>query len=144
MLGVALLSYNLATGSYEIENWYEYLLQGGGGVCINSIILLVQLGVLRYELNKEQPYTKYHLMLFVYLLILEATRLVFTLLDVISSQNDDANLIISSIITTDALVQLIYWLVKRQSLPQFINPIDVEIDDLSYHTRLIQSRNERS
>ena len=83
-------------------------------------------------------------MLFVYLLILEATRLVFTLLDVISSQNDDANLIISSIITTDALVQLIYWLVKRQSLPQFINPIDVEIDDLSYHTRLIQSRNERS
>lgn len=67
--------------------------------------------------------------------------MVFTLLDVIREENDDANLIISSIITADALVQLVYWMAKRQSLPQFVNPVDVEIDDLSYHTRLIQSRN---
>ena len=61
-----------------------------------------------------------------------------------NNQNDMANLIISTIITLDSYIQLVYWLVKRQSLPEFVNPVDVEIDDLSYHTRLIQSRNERS
>lgn len=77
-------------------------------------------------------------------MVLESTRFIFTLLDVMNNQNDMANLIISTIITLDSYIQLVYWLVKRQSLPQFVNPIDVEIDDLSYHTRLIQSRNERS
>ena len=77
-------------------------------------------------------------------MVLESTRFIFTLLDVMNNQNDMANLIISTIITLDSYIQFVYWLVKRQSLPQFVNPIDVEIDDLSYHTRLIQSRNERS
>ena len=77
-------------------------------------------------------------------MVLESTRFIFTLLDVMNNQNDMANLIISTIITLDSYIQLVYWLVKRQSLPEFVNPIDVEIDDLSYHTRLIQSRNERS
>ena len=77
-------------------------------------------------------------------MVLESTRFIFTLLDVMNNQNDMANLIISTIITLDSYIQLVYWLVKRQSLPEFVNPVDVEIDDLSYHTRLIQSRNERS
>jgi hypothetical protein len=49
--------------------------------------------------------------------VLEVARFVFTLLDVLGDNNDFANLIISSLILTDALVQLIYWKIKRQSLP---------------------------
>ena len=47
LLSIALLVYNIVTDSYDAEQWYEYILQGGGGECINSGILLMELAVLR-------------------------------------------------------------------------------------------------
>ena len=46
-LSASLLGYNIATDSYSDKAWYEYVLQGGGGECIDSLILIIQLGVLR-------------------------------------------------------------------------------------------------
>ena len=46
-LSASLLAYNVVTDSYSETVWYEYVLQGGGGECIDSIILVIQLGVLR-------------------------------------------------------------------------------------------------
>jgi hypothetical protein len=47
VLSASLVGYNIATDSYSEKAWYEYVLQGGGGECIDSIILIIQLGVLR-------------------------------------------------------------------------------------------------
>lgn len=52
-----------------------------GGEGINSIILFVQLFVLRMELLKEQPYTRFHLAYFVYLCLFSAVRFVIYLIN---------------------------------------------------------------
>jgi hypothetical protein len=52
MLSFALITYNVVTQSYPEQAWYEYILQGGGGECIDSFIMLIQLKVLRLELKK--------------------------------------------------------------------------------------------
>lgn len=83
MLSISLISYNLATNSYSGAKWYKYILQGGGGECIGSLILLIQLGVLKMELNKEQPYTPFHIYYFIYLAIISMVRFAITLVGVL-------------------------------------------------------------
>lgn len=51
VLSIALLSYNIATKQYFDDN-SQYLFAGGGGETINSLVLLLQLFVLRQELIK--------------------------------------------------------------------------------------------
>lgn len=46
-LSIGLIVYNLAVREYNNKDAYEYVLEGGGGQCIDSVILLIQLGVLR-------------------------------------------------------------------------------------------------
>ena len=75
---------------------------------------------------------------------METVRFVFTLKDVINGDNDVVTLIICSLILLVIFAEGVYWKMKRTSLPKFVDPTDVEIDDLNYHTRAIQSRNERS
>ena len=72
---------------------------------------------------------------------MELIRFIFTLMDVLNNDNDVVTLVICSLIFLDVLIEGIYWKVLRNSLPEFIDPTDVEIDDLNYHTRMIQSRN---
>lgn len=86
--------------------------------------------MLRLELRKEQPYTKYHIYYFIYLTLMSIVRFAFTLKDVLNSENDLANLIIASCFVVDSGVQLAYWMIKKQSLPQFISLTRKEIDKL--------------
>lgn len=130
LLSLSLIGYNLATDSYEQRSWYEYVLQGGGGECVDSVILVIQLAVLRLELRKEQPYTAYHVAYFVYLAAISGVRLALTLVDVMRGENDTANLVIACLFVADSGLQLAYWLRKRQSLPQFEQP---QRPSLSYH-----------
>lgn len=51
------------------------------GEGIDSIILVIQLLVLRLELLKEQPYTPYHIGYFIYLVGFSVVRLVIFLLN---------------------------------------------------------------
>jgi hypothetical protein len=107
---------------------------------LDSIILIFQLGVLKYELNKEQPYTNYHLIYFFYLFGVSIARFAFTLKDVLNELNGIPNLTISVLLVIDSVGQLAYWISKKQSLPQFEHPTAIEIDDLrhhSHHTYLI-------
>ena len=92
-------------------------MQGGGGECIDSTVLLFELLVLKFEINKEQPYTRSHLVFFGYLLVMELVRFVFTLLDVINNQNDVVTLVICSLILLVVLAYGVYVKVKRNSLP---------------------------
>jgi hypothetical protein len=48
---MALLTYNIVSNFYS-NNGMEYLFAGGGGELINSLILVLQLFVLRSELQK--------------------------------------------------------------------------------------------
>jgi hypothetical protein len=97
------------------------VLQGGGGECIDSVILIIQLGVLRLELKKEQPYTKFHIWYFIYLMVMSFARFILTIIDTVHGLNDPANSIISSLIVVDSVSQFAYWIKNRQSLPDFIN-----------------------
>jgi hypothetical protein len=68
-----------------IYNQFEYtaldmaLVAVGEG--IDSIILFIQLFVLRLELLKEQPYTGFHITYFLYLCLFSAIRFIVFLLD---------------------------------------------------------------
>jgi hypothetical protein len=105
------------------------------GEGINSLILFIQLLVLRLELLKEQPYTRFHLAYFLYLLLFSAARLVIFLLNE-QEKFDSLNIALSSVLIADSIVQFTYWLVKKQSLPQFQVHTNAEID-FKHHSRLI-------
>jgi hypothetical protein len=122
--------------------WYEYVLQGGGGECIDSVILVIQLGVLRLELKKEQPYTRFHLWYFVYLMVMSLARFTLTLLDTLAGLNDLANLLISILLVADSAGQFAYWIKNRQSLPEFISHTHEEIDESRYQSQFLQKRAE--
>lgn len=49
------------------------------------------------------------------------------------------NISLSAILILDSSAQLIYWVVKKQSLPQFKIPTNAEIDELKHHSKLIQN-----
>lgn len=60
ILSIAVIVYNLIIGLFPSNEIYEYVLQGGGASVINSIVLILQLLVLKLELGREQNYTRYH------------------------------------------------------------------------------------
>lgn len=140
ILSLILLIYNLATDSYSRDEWYQYILQGGGGECINCVILLIQLAVLRLELNKEQPYTSQHIYYFLYLALISIARLVFTLLDFIEANDHTLNLTLASLLVADSTLQLIYWIAKRQSLPEFQTSQTAEKDFLKHESKILHHR----
>lgn len=92
------------------------------------MILIIQLGVLRLELKKEQPYTRYHIWYFVYLMIMSFARFILTVIDTINEANDLANAIISGLLVVDSVSQFAYWIKNKQSLPEFIHHTHEEID----------------
>ena len=58
---------------------------------------------------------------------METVRFVFTLKDVINGDNDVVTLIICSLILLVIFAEGVYWKMKRTSLPEFVDPTDVEI-----------------
>jgi hypothetical protein len=61
---------------------------------------------------------------------MSVVRFALTLKDVLTSENDLANLVIACAFVGDSGVQLAYWMVKKQSLPQFVALTRKEIDKL--------------
>lgn len=90
-------------------------------------MLLVQLAVLRLELNREQPYTSAHVFCFLYLAVLSLVRLGLTLAAFLATSRNIASLVLSALIALDSCAQLAYWAVKKQSLPQFQRPTSRDI-----------------
>lgn len=106
------------------------------GEGIVSIILFIQLLVLRLELLKEQPYTRFHIAYFLYLCLFSIARLIIYFFYQDNSTVIDKTL--SSVLILDSIVQFTYWMVKKQSLPQFQVHTNAEID-FKHHSRLIEN-----
>lgn len=116
VVNIGLLVETVVLNQFEYTSFDIVLVVLGEG--INSIILFIQLLVLRLELLKEQPYTIFHVAYFLYLCLFSAARLTIFLLNE-KDQFDAINITLSSILIADSLVQFTYWVVKKQSLPQF-------------------------
>jgi hypothetical protein len=108
------------------------------GEGIDSVILFIQLLVLRLELRKEQPYTRFHLAYFLYLCLFSAVRLAVFLLNE-AMEYDSVNIALSGVLIVDSVAQFTYWVAKQQSLPQFQVHTNAEIDSLKHQSKLIQN-----
>ena len=47
VVSITILVFSLVVELYPSNLWYSYILVGGGGPCINSIVLILELLVLR-------------------------------------------------------------------------------------------------
>lgn len=87
---------------------------------------------------KEQPYTRFHIAYFLYLCLFSAVRFAIFLITG-EEEYDIINIILSAVLIVDSIVQLTYWIVKQQSLPQFQIHTNAEIDSLKHHSKLVQN-----
>lgn len=133
VINIALLVEALVLNQLEYTPLDMALVVLGEG--INSVILFIQLLVLRLELLKEQPYTRFHLSYFLYLLLFSAARLIIFVLNE-REELDAINIALSSVLMVDSIAQVTYWIVKKQSLPQFQVHTNAEID-FKHHSKLI-------
>jgi hypothetical protein len=120
VVSVCILTFSLSVQLYAGNSWYAYLLVGGGGPCINSIVLVLQLFVLRAELLKERPYTPRHAQFLALLALVSTTRFIYITVTNDGSPDCLGNLALAALLMTISMVQLAYWIVKRQSLPKFM------------------------
>lgn len=103
----------------DIEGVEEFwVIEIGVGECVDSVILVMQLLVLRQELNKERPYTPFHLMFNIYLAVLSTVRLIFAFLSI----GQETTSVFVSIgfylaFLINSVLLLGYWVAKRQELP---------------------------
>jgi hypothetical protein len=51
-LSLTVVVYNIAIGLFPLDSAYNYVLQGGGASVLNSIVIVIQLVVLKQELAK--------------------------------------------------------------------------------------------
>jgi hypothetical protein len=51
-----------------------------------------------------------------------------------------ANLVISVLMLADSVIQLAYWMIKKQYLPHFENPINIGLDILRFPSRQAMNR----
>lgn len=79
IVNIGLLVETVVLNQFEYTSFDIVLVVLGEG--INSIILFIQLLVLRLELLKEQPYTSFHVAYFLYLCLFSAARLTIFLLN---------------------------------------------------------------
>ena len=96
-------------------------MQGGGSVCINSIVLIIEMLVLRLELLKENPYTPCHIYFFLFLAIMSIVRFVLSLVynDKLSQTQSITNSALYGVELSVSIIQLCAWVIKKQSLPKF-------------------------
>ena len=88
---------------------------GGGGECFDSVILLLQLWVLRRELMKERPYTATHLVYSIYLTTLSLIRFGVVLVRITQGDAEKSvDLGFYLAFMVDAILLLGYWIAKRQ------------------------------
>lgn len=142
VLSVGMIVYNLVyylTGDRNQKaDWYEEIFMDGGGETINSIILVIQLFVLRYELNKEQPYTNFHVIYFTYLFAISLVR--FLIIILVQVLDTATNITLSVLLVVDSVIQLVYWINKKQSLPQFEIVVSKGIEEISQQSKLLSNR----
>lgn len=135
-LNIGLLVETAVLNLLEINGTEMGLVVAGEG--INSMILFMQLFVLRMELVKEQPYTRFHLAYFLYLCLFSTARCTIFLLSEQDSE-DVLNAVLSALLILDSLALITYWVVKKQSLPQFQLHTNDEINALKHHSKLLQN-----
>lgn len=87
---------------------------------------------------KEQPYTPFHIAYFIYLVIFSVSRLIIFQI-VLEASSNVLSMVLSCILVVDSLIQLSYWIFKKQSLPQFNIPTNAEIDALKDPTKFLQN-----
>lgn len=78
VLSIVVIIYNVIVGLFPIDQAYNYVLQGGGASVINSVVLIIQLSVLKLELGREQRYTRYHELFFFTLTVFSTIRFVLS------------------------------------------------------------------
>lgn len=61
---------------------------------------------------------------------MSSVRFGLTLKDVLNHQNDQITLAIAGCLVADTVIQLAYWMIKKQSLPRFIPLTKTQIDRL--------------
>ena len=105
----------------KVEKDSEFwLIEEGVGEFVDALILIIQCLVLKDELSKERPYTVIHVIFSIYLALLGVARL-----GVVLAGNAQYNTV--SILAVgfyagflvNSAVILLYWVAKRQELPQF-------------------------
>jgi hypothetical protein len=83
------------------------------GTWINSIVLVVEVFLMRKEIRKEQPYSPMHRLYWLYLPLIICLRLI----EQIVREESLPDMIISAVLFADALVLCIYSLFfKRQEI----------------------------
>jgi hypothetical protein len=142
-ISIFILIFTLTVSLYA--EWYSYILAGGGGPCINSIVLILELMVLRSELIKERPYTRCHVQFIIFLAIVSIGRFVAGMVTMDDKPECIANQTLSGVLMAISIVQMAYWLVKRQSLPKYISPKLVAFDIFKEHEMQFQEfKNDRN
>ena len=70
---------------------------------------------------KERPYTRGHIQFFTFLAVVSIIRFIIGVVTTDDKTDCITNLVLTGVLMVISLIQLAYWLVKRQSLPKFIN-----------------------
>lgn len=102
------------------------------GTWINSLVLVVEVFLMRKEIRKEQPYSPFHRLYWIYLPLITGFRLA----EQIINQESVADLIISSVLFADAFVLCLYSLFcKKQEIAEFENYALFQFDQLEESLR---------
>ena len=131
IVSITSLVFSLVVKLYPLSHWYYYLLIGGGGPCINSIAMILELLVLKSELIKERPYTPGHIHFFIFVALFSIARFIVGVVTTDDRAECITNQVLNGVLMLISIIQLFYWIIKRQSLPEFINPkIKMEMEGL--------------
>ena len=117
VVSITILVFSLVVKLYPSSHWYYYFLIGGAGPCANSIAMVLQLFVLRSELIKERPYTPGHVHFFIFLAAFSIARFVVGVVTTDNRADSITNLVLNGVLMLISIIQLAYWILKRQSLP---------------------------
>ena len=123
LASLCLLIYDLVRREYG-PNVLDYFLEGGGGECINSLILVLHAAVLKQELAKEQHYTRLHQRYIIWLAIVSACRVGFTAYSLIEEGGEVVSLVCSGVLLGLSGGMLAVWL--RAGLPDFVDSRQID------------------
>ena len=92
------------------------------GTCLNSVILIYELGVLYVEIKRELAFNIIHIFYWFYLACISLMRLV---LEAYYQTGDDVRtweLVLSSLLLADAIMLFVYsWFMKKHDLKEQMN-----------------------
>ena len=119
LVSIPFLVISIIYGVQRDDDSEFWIIIEGVGEFIDGLILIIQVLVIRAELAKERPYTPIHLIFSLYLTGICIARLV---IDIINGTDNIFNIItlaFYAFFLLNAIIIFIYWVVKRQELPQF-------------------------